>query len=72
MELPGSGLLHYNLGDGWQAAPMEAVSGGLYDAVFPPSPCPAPIPRARPLTRPGSDPKSNLLPRWALAMERLV
>ncbi len=36
---PGTGLLHYNDGGGWQSAPMTVVSPNVYDAVFPGGPC---------------------------------
>ncbi|MHC4273250.1 MAG: M20/M25/M40 family metallo-hydrolase [Planctomycetota bacterium] len=37
---PGSGLLHYDTGDGWQSVPMEVVSPNVYDAVLPWTDCP--------------------------------
>lgn len=36
---PGTGLLHYNTGGGWQSTPMEAVSDNVYDAVLPAATC---------------------------------
>jgi Zn-dependent M28 family amino/carboxypeptidase len=36
---PGTGLLHYNLGGGWQIAPMLVVTDNVYDAVLPAAPC---------------------------------
>jgi hypothetical protein len=37
---PDSGLLHYDIGNGWQTAPMTFVAGDLFEAVFPWSTCP--------------------------------
>jgi hypothetical protein len=37
---PGSGLLHYDTGAGWQSVPMSVVSPDVYDAVLPPATCP--------------------------------
>jgi hypothetical protein len=41
-EVPqaGSGMLHYDLGTGWQSVPMEIVSLNVYDAVLPWTGCP--------------------------------
>ncbi|UCD75648.1 MAG: M28 family peptidase [Phycisphaerales bacterium] len=36
---PGTGMLHYDLGSGWESVPMEVVSDNVYDAVFPPAVC---------------------------------
>jgi hypothetical protein len=32
---PGTGMLHYDIGAGWVAEPMQVVSPNVYDAVFP-------------------------------------
>ncbi len=36
---PGTGVLHYNTGGGWQAVPMTEVSPNVYDAALPAAPC---------------------------------
>lgn len=36
---PGTGVLHYSVGAGWQSTPMTVVSANVYDAVFPASTC---------------------------------
>jgi len=36
---PGTGVLHYNLGAGWQAVPMLSAGTNLYDAILPAAPC---------------------------------
>jgi C1A family cysteine protease len=36
---PGTGMLHYDIGAGWQSVAMEVVSPNVYDAVFPASLC---------------------------------
>ena len=36
---PGTGVLHYDVGDGWESVPMEVASENAYDAVFPPADC---------------------------------
>ncbi len=36
---PGTGLLHYNTGSGWQSTPMDVVSDNVYDAVLPAAAC---------------------------------
>lgn len=36
---PGTGMLHYDDGSGFQAVPMAVVSPNVYDAVFPATPC---------------------------------
>ena len=36
----GTGLLHYDIGDGFMSTPLEDVSEGLFDAVFPAVDCP--------------------------------
>jgi len=36
---PGTGMLHYDVGDGWESVPMEVVSDNVYDAVFPAADC---------------------------------
>ncbi|MCB9845982.1 MAG: S8 family serine peptidase [Phycisphaeraceae bacterium] len=38
--IPGTGMLHYNDGGGWNAIAMDVVSANVYDAVFPSLPCP--------------------------------
>ncbi len=37
--LPGTGVLHYDVGSGWQNTPMQVISDNVYDAVFPAAPC---------------------------------
>lgn len=32
---PGTGMLYYNSGPGWQDIPMQVVSPNIYDAMFP-------------------------------------
>jgi hypothetical protein len=36
---PGTGMLHYDLGAGWQAVPMDVLGENAYDAVFPAVEC---------------------------------
>ena len=36
---PGTGLLHYDIGSGWESVAMDVVSPNVYDALFPSSPC---------------------------------
>jgi hypothetical protein len=36
---PGTGMLHYNTGGGWQTTPMSVVSPNVYDAIFPAATC---------------------------------
>ncbi|HPF37951.1 MAG TPA: hypothetical protein P5081_05655 [Phycisphaerae bacterium] len=36
---PGSGVLHYNYGDGWLTAPLQDVSANEFDIAFPSMPC---------------------------------
>jgi len=36
---PGTGVLHYNLGGGWQTSPMKQASPNVYDATFPAANC---------------------------------
>ncbi|MHC4208351.1 MAG: M28 family peptidase [Planctomycetota bacterium] len=36
---PGTGMLHYDNGSGWQSIPMEVVSPNVYDAVLPWTTC---------------------------------
>jgi len=36
---PGTGTFHYDIGNGFQSAPMTVVSTNVYDAVFPAAPC---------------------------------
>lgn len=36
---PGTALLHYNLGGGWQTTPLTIVSPNVYDAILPASAC---------------------------------
>ncbi|MCB9845981.1 MAG: S8 family serine peptidase [Phycisphaeraceae bacterium] len=38
--IPGTGMLHYNDGGGWNAIAMDVVSSNVYDAVFPTLACP--------------------------------
>jgi len=40
---PGTGLLHYDAGAGWQSVPMNDVSPDVYDAVFPWTTCPGEV-----------------------------
>ncbi|MHC5015610.1 MAG: trypsin-like peptidase domain-containing protein [Planctomycetota bacterium] len=40
---PDTGMLHYNLGEGYVAIPMQVVSPDVYDAVFPATDCGASI-----------------------------
>ncbi len=39
IPVPGTGLLHYDLGGGWQSVAMSVVDVNLYDAVFPSADC---------------------------------
>ncbi len=43
IPLPGSGLLHYNIGLGWNVVPMEEVADNVYDAYLPARPCGAEV-----------------------------
>jgi len=36
---PGTGMLHYNTGSGWQSVALDVVSDNVYDAVFPAAAC---------------------------------
>ncbi len=36
---PGTGLLHYNTGGGWESIPLEEISSNVYDIVFPAVDC---------------------------------
>lgn len=36
---PGTGVLHYDAGGGYMAAPMNEVSDNVYEAIFPPIAC---------------------------------
>ncbi|UCD75647.1 MAG: M28 family peptidase [Phycisphaerales bacterium] len=36
---PGTGVLYYDVGSGWQSSAMEVVADNVYDAVFPPATC---------------------------------
>ena len=36
---PGTGLLHYDVGAGWQSIPMDEITNNVYDAVFPAVDC---------------------------------
>jgi hypothetical protein len=36
---PGTGMLHYDVGAGWQSVAMDVVSDNVYDAVFPAASC---------------------------------
>jgi hypothetical protein len=40
---PGTGMLHYNVGAGWQSVPMTMVAPNLYDAVMPAATCPGTV-----------------------------
>ncbi|MHC4081747.1 MAG: M28 family peptidase [Planctomycetota bacterium] len=40
---PGTGLLYYDIGAGWQSEPMEVVSPNVYDAVLPWTDCPGEV-----------------------------
>ncbi|MCH7527608.1 MAG: choice-of-anchor B family protein, partial [Planctomycetes bacterium] len=37
--VPGTGELHYDVGEGWVAEAMEEISDNVYDAVFPAADC---------------------------------
>jgi hypothetical protein len=37
---PGTGMLHYDTGAGWQAVPMDIVLPNVYEAVLPSAVCP--------------------------------
>ncbi|MHC5024636.1 MAG: M28 family peptidase [Planctomycetota bacterium] len=39
VPLPGTGMLHYDLGDGWTSMPMTVIADNEYEAVFPQVPC---------------------------------
>ena len=41
--IPGTGLLHYDDGRGWNAVAMQEISDNVYDAVFPPTTCGADV-----------------------------
>jgi hypothetical protein len=36
---PGTAVLHYDTGSGWQTVPMTVVAANVYDAVFPADTC---------------------------------
>ncbi len=36
---PGTGVLHYDIGAGWESVAMDVVSDNVYDAVFPAAAC---------------------------------
>ncbi|MHC4091004.1 MAG: M28 family metallopeptidase, partial [Planctomycetota bacterium] len=36
---PGTGMLHYDIGNGWEVVPMEEITPNVYDAVFPAADC---------------------------------
>ncbi|MCP4248350.1 MAG: Zn-dependent exopeptidase M28 [bacterium] len=36
---PGTGVLHYDVGNGWESAFMNVVADNVYDAVFPAAAC---------------------------------
>ena len=36
---PGTGMLHYDIGDGWESTPMTDLGGNMYQAEFPPAEC---------------------------------
>ena len=40
---PGTATLHYDMGQGFLTAPLQQVSAGVFDAVFPAAPCPAEV-----------------------------
>lgn len=40
---PGTGVLHFNSGSGWQEIPMTEIDPNVYDAVFPEAECGTPI-----------------------------
>jgi hypothetical protein len=40
---PGTGLLYYDIGAGWQSEPLEVVSPNVYDAVLPRTDCPGEV-----------------------------
>ena len=40
---PGTGVLHYNVGSGWQSTPMTVISADVYDAVLPAAACGATV-----------------------------
>ncbi|KPJ48537.1 MAG: hypothetical protein AMJ41_04730 [candidate division Zixibacteria bacterium DG_27] len=40
---PGTGMLYYNSGSGWESEPMQVVSANVYDAVFPGFDCGADV-----------------------------
>ncbi len=40
---PGTGLLHYDVGAGWQSTAMDVVAENSYEAVFPPADCPGEV-----------------------------
>ncbi|MBU0641556.1 MAG: M28 family peptidase [Planctomycetes bacterium] len=37
---PGTGVLHYDIGSGWQTVAMDVITDNVYDAVFPSANCP--------------------------------
>ena len=44
VPLPGTGMLHYDDGDGFVAIPMEEIDDNVYDAVFPAIECGTAVP----------------------------
>ncbi len=40
---PGTGMLHYDVGAGWENMSMEVLADDMYEAVFPPADCPGVI-----------------------------
>jgi hypothetical protein len=40
---PGTGMLHYDAGNGWQSVAMDVVSPNVYDAVMPGADCTEPV-----------------------------
>jgi hypothetical protein len=41
---PGTGVLYYDVGSGWESSPMTEISANVYDAVFPASSCGSEVP----------------------------
>jgi hypothetical protein len=38
-HVPGTGMLHFDVGNGWESVPMDLMKGDLYEATFPASDC---------------------------------
>ncbi len=36
---PGTAVMHYDVGNGWESTPLQVVTGNLYDATFPAATC---------------------------------